>query len=164
MGIPKRMEVLDMWRDVVGQAATLDVENLCVPVARGRRHPTYLCRGHGCVVEGVGRVFKEGRGRGRLKEQLCWCWREGGGDGAGFGQRDRPAVETEERQLRSGRGAEQGAEAGVSTSSGSREIHHCHRRLRQGCADRPAGVRGAAAPGHKTCQRWRRRRRLVKFC
>ncbi|KAK9112899.1 hypothetical protein Scep_020418 [Stephania cephalantha] len=77
-----------------------DAENLCVPVARGRIHPTYLCRAHGCVVEGgVGRVFKEGRARPVERAIVGWCWREGGGDGDGFGQRDRPVVETEERQL-----------------------------------------------------------------
>ncbi|KAK9114746.1 hypothetical protein Syun_021543 [Stephania yunnanensis] len=90
--------------------------------------------------ESLRRVFKEGEGRGRLKEQLCWCWREGGGDGEGFGQRDRPddGDGGERRLTESGGGAKQGIEAGVSTSSGSREIHHCHKRRGEGCAEREA--------------------------
>ncbi|KAK9093198.1 hypothetical protein Syun_028109 [Stephania yunnanensis] len=136
----------------------------------GYTDSAYLCRAHECVVggKGVGR----GEAEAGCRRKCGWCWRERGGNSEEFGQRDQPAVENEERELterrRCGaRRAEAMCELRQQRDRPAEAVEVVCAELRQGCADRPAGVRGAAAgergaaaPGHKTSQRRRMRRRL----
>ncbi|KAK9125472.1 hypothetical protein Scep_014318 [Stephania cephalantha] len=83
-----------------------------------------------------------GEGQRRLKEQLWFgVLARGGGDGERIWPERLTKQWRRRKRLTERRRCEQGAEAGVSTSSGSREIHHCHRQLKEVGAR--SGGRGA---------------------